>query len=461
MSESNRQAKNSYPNGLGVGSVPVLFTLRNVQPNIVSGIANSKTKGETVETLPSASGATSTKPTTATATTAATVATVSSQGTSATKAPMASKNNRSFNVAIALLLVALCLIVIRNMQGTKANSKGTVAANDGQISPTVAKSLAATSVAATSVAPGKLEIVSQATNQSNDLKPLDLWQPSIPSLAIANRMATPQQTATIPFNSGASAESMDQQSLAHAKPALLEPSTQPMTLGEAKPTTEGMILASNTAQAGAVAFGPRVASNPALVPSNAPTAQTTQPGVESPAVTMNSFNMPNNLNTLGGQILGTDRVSEVATIAETNEPAMATKDVIDLYQRFNKSATTTSNGSFNSQEPIAQGVPAIAISNVAPRVESSPTAVANPPQTKPSAMLSGQSYPPTIKEYTPLTIPAYELDAMGSRQGAGPTPTSSMIRQPASGSNRYPAYKPMSQPQNGNSIGFPPNPPGN
>ncbi len=454
MSESNRHPKKSYPNGLGIGSVPVLFTLRNVQPSIVSGIANSKTNATAIETHSSAVGVTSTN---MPSSSSASVATAASKGASPTKVSTATNNNRSFNAAVALLLVALCLIVIRNMQGTKTHSKGTIASNGGQTNLTDAKSLAATSVAAS-----KVEMVPQLTNKSSDLKPLDLGQPSIPALAIANPAAMPTQTlTTTTFHSEPTGESTNEQSLTHAKPALLEPSTQPTTSREVKPAAESLVHISNTAESGAISLGPRLASNPALLPSSAATARTTQPGIEPSAVSMNGFNMPNNLNTLGGPKLGSDRENEVATIAETNEPAMATKDVIDLFQRFNKSATTNSNGSFHSPEPATQGVPAIAISNVAPRVESSPTAVANPPQTKPSAMLAGQSYPPTTKEYTPLTIPAYELDAVGSRQGAGSTPTSSMIRQPASGSNRYPAYKPISQPQSGNSIGFPPNPSGN
>lgn len=459
MSESNRHAKRSYPNGLGIGSVPVLFTLRNVQPSIVSGIANSKTNATAIETHSSAVGVTSTNLPTSSS---ATVAPVASKGASLTKVPTATNNNRSFNAAVALLLVALCLIVIRNMQGTKTHSKGTIASNGGQTNPTDAKSLATTSVAATSSAAPKADMVPQLTNVSNDLKPFDLGQPNIPALAVANSAALPTQTlTTITLPSGPTGESKNEQLLTHAKPALLEPSTQPATSREVKPAVESLVHFSNTAESGAISLGPRLASNPALLPSSAPTAQTTQPAIEPSAVSMNGFNMPINLNTFGGQTLGSVRESEVATITETNEPTMPTRDMIDLYQRFNKSATATSNGSFHSPEPATQGVPAIAISNVAPRVESSPTAVANPPQAKPSAMLSGQSYPPTAKEYTPLTIPAYELDAVGSRQGAGSTPTSSMIRQPASGSNRYPAYQPISQPQSGNSIGFPPNPPGN
>ncbi len=459
MSESNRHAKKSYPNGLGVGSVPVLFTLRNVQPNIVSGIANSKTNATAIETHSTAVGVTSTHmPTTS----SASVATAAPKEASPIKVSAATNNNRSFNAAVALLLVALCLIVIRNMQGTKTHSKGTIASNGGQINPSDAKSLATTPVTATSVAVPKVEMVPQLTINSNELKPLDLGQPNIPALAIANPAALPTQTlTTTTLHSELTGESKNEQSLTHAKPALLEPSTQPTTSREAKPAIESPVHFSNTAESGAFSLGPRLASNPALLQSTAPTAQPSQPGIEPSAVSMNGLNVPNNLNSLAGQTLGSDRGSEVAAIAETNEPTMATKDVIDLYQRFNKSATSTSNGSFRSPEPATQGVPAIAISNVAPRVENSPTAVANPPQTKPNAMLSGQSYPPTTKEYTPVTIPAYELDAVGSRQGAGSTPSSSMIRQPTSGSNRYPAYKPISQPQSGNSIGFPPNPSGN
>ena len=456
MSESNRQEKNPYPKGLGVGSVPVLFTLRNVQPNIVSGIANTNTNATTVEMQSSAGSATATKPMTTTATTTA------SQGASLAPVPTATKNNRSFNAVVAMLVIALCWLAIRNSQGNKTNSKETMAAN-------VQSNLFDTE----QVVASKVEFVAQSTTRSTDLKPFELGQPTVPSSATPFGTAAQLASATTTTSAGLFPDpislnepkaypekSLNEQSLVHAKPALLEPSTKPMTLVESKPAADGMVLEQNTTPFGNLSLGPRMATNPGSMPTN---AATSQPGIETSGASMESFNLPSHLNASSRQVKGNDQVVAAPSIAETNEPAMATKDLIEVYSRVNKYApSTTSSSGFISQEPAKQSVPAIAISNVAPRFESSPATAANAPQTKPIGMLSGQSYPPPSKAYTPLTIPAYEQDALGSRQGmTGSAQDSSMIRQPASGSNRYPAYKPISQPQSGNSIGFPPNPPGN
>ena len=428
MSVSNRQEKNPYPKGVGVGSVPVLFTLRNVQPDIVNGIA--KTNGTTVETQSSAGSTTSTK----TSTTVATVAEqTASQASVPSRAsvPPTTKNNRSFNVAVGVLVIALCLIVIRNTQGNKASSNSTMTSNSGQSNTSDAKTIAAS----------RVENLPLATAKSHDLQPIELGQISFPAMATSNHIVTSLGAATTTTNPGLLPESisinepkafqektLNEQSFIHGKPALLEPSTKPMLLVESKPAADSTDLAMNTTQVGNL-----------------------------------SIDSSNNLNASEGQVEVNDQLSVVPTIAETNEPTMATKDLIEVFSRVKTFAplTTTSNGSI-SQEPVKQGVPTIAISNVAQRFDSTPSTAAIAPQSKPIGILSGQSYPPPTKEYMPLTIPAYEQDALGGRSGmASSTQASQMIRQPAPGSNRYPVYKPISQPQSGNSIGFPPNPPGN
>ena len=131
MSESNMQSKNPYPQGVGIGSVPVLFSLRNVQPKIVGGIANSNTK---------TSSATQTdKPE---STTSPISSTTGLPAESAKPAPSISKNNRPYNIVVGLLILAVCLLVIRNSQGVKSSSKSEMAYSSNLINPPESKPVA-------------------------------------------------------------------------------------------------------------------------------------------------------------------------------------------------------------------------------------------------------------------------------------------------------------------------------
>ncbi|HUP77492.1 MAG TPA: hypothetical protein VM260_02955, partial [Pirellula sp.] len=131
MSNSYMQQNCPTPRGQGIGSVPVLFSLRNVQPNIVSGLANSNNKTtNTVKPPDPESAVVSADP--ATGMPAAILKPVHPT----------SKNNRPFNVVVALLILALCLLVIRNSQGSKQSSKGEVASSGMLTNPTPSKEAA-------------------------------------------------------------------------------------------------------------------------------------------------------------------------------------------------------------------------------------------------------------------------------------------------------------------------------
>ena len=131
MSESNMQPNNPYPQGVGVGSVPVLFSLKNVQPKIVGGIANSSTKtSNTTQStkLDSATGAMSPP--------------AGPLVESSKPVPSIIKNNRSYNIVVGVLILALCLLVIRNSQGVKSSSKSEMAYSSNLINPPESKPVA-------------------------------------------------------------------------------------------------------------------------------------------------------------------------------------------------------------------------------------------------------------------------------------------------------------------------------
>ena len=110
MSEFNKQQQNPYPRASGTGSVPVLFSLRNVQPAIVSG-AENKTPGNQALPKAEASDAASV-PTIVSATTQAIVPAI----VSTNDATPARTGNRWYNAAILGLVLMLMALVIRNLQ---------------------------------------------------------------------------------------------------------------------------------------------------------------------------------------------------------------------------------------------------------------------------------------------------------------------------------------------------------
>ncbi len=146
MSESNMQSKNPYPQGVGIGSVPVLFSLRNVQPKIVGGIANSNTKTSSATQTDKPESATSPIP-----------PTNGLPAESAKPAPSISKNNRPYNIVVGLLILAVCLLVIRNSQGVKSSSKSEMAYSSNLINPPESKP-AANSPNSLELFPGSLSV---------------------------------------------------------------------------------------------------------------------------------------------------------------------------------------------------------------------------------------------------------------------------------------------------------------
>ena len=116
MSELNKQQQNPYPRASGTGSVPVLFSLRNVQPGIVSGTAN---KTPSNQALPRAE-----------ASDVANVPTIVSTITQAivpaivptNDATPARTGNRWYNAAILGLVLMLMALVIRNSQSHNDSS---------------------------------------------------------------------------------------------------------------------------------------------------------------------------------------------------------------------------------------------------------------------------------------------------------------------------------------------------
>ena len=93
------------------------------------------------------------------------------------------KNNRPFNVVVALLILALCLLVIRNSDGTKPNSKGEVASIVTPTNPTSSQE----------AANPKIESVQTSIAKANEHKPLELGSPAVSVPVFATSHSTTSQ----------------------------------------------------------------------------------------------------------------------------------------------------------------------------------------------------------------------------------------------------------------------------
>ncbi len=456
MSESIRQQKN--PQGLGAGSVPVLFSLRNVQPSIVGGMGKFKTNEAQPNQKESASS----------------VAFVPSEISATSPVPIKSitKSNRPYNIAVGLLILALCLLVLRNTQETKSNSKGTIASSGPQSSPSPQKP----------IAESKADVILQPMPKSIVLKPIDLGPSlaSLPDSSIINstaafpELAKPSngsdhspdsiasQDANESIGNALTGTSNDEQLLVQAEPPmLLLPSTKPLHSGEIGSASENIDSANAMAQSGIRFPEPRVAANSTSRQINSAFTDPRQPVAEG-------FPSSDTNLSVGGS---DNAIATSSVIVETSSPSRTTRELIDVFNRGKQNIPPNTWNAPSLPGSTAQGIPASPISSVATVSENYPTSpngAFQPNNVNDGRMMSGRPYPPLPKDYPALTIPAYEQNALSGRQGlSNPTPATQLIRQPANGSNRYQSISPQTSPapipytpiapsQSGNSIGYPP-----
>lgn len=405
MSESIRQQKN--PQGLGTGSVPVLFSLRNVQPSIVGGMGKFKTNEAQPNQKESASS----------------VAFVPSEISATSPAPIKSitKSNRPYNIAVGLLILALCLLVLRNTQETKSNSKGTIASSGPQSSPSPQKP----------IAESKADVILQPMPKSIVLKPIDLGPSlaSLPDSSIINSTAAFPELAKPSNGSDHSPDSIASQDANESiGNALTGTSNDEQLLVQANP--------------------------PMLLLPRQPVAE--------------GFPSSDTILSVGGS---DNAIATSSVIVETSSPSRTTRELIDVFNRGKQNSPPNTWNVPSLPGSTAQGIPASPISSVASVSENYPTSANvtfQPNNVNDGRMMSGRPYPPLPKDYPALTIPAYEQNALSGRQGlSNPTPATQLIRQPANGSNRYQSISPQTSPapipytpiapsQSGNSIGYPP-----
>jgi len=412
MNESNRQKATTQPQRPVAGSVPVLFSVRNVQPRIVGAITQPNPGvGTVADDVPTSTASEAKTPALATPV------------SNPIKTRVPSTNNRVYNTAVGLLVIALCLLVIRNTQGSKSDSKETIASNSAI--PVAAIPVAAIPVEIKPQSNLKVELVPPALPNEMSLKPFDLESASA---------LVPASTPSISLVSSSS-EVTDSAPpgppLAQSNPPMLLQSKVPSQVSAQE---EGFV-------------------EPVRIDLGIETVSTGLPGIldtNSPSLTTRDL------------------------LAMKN-----TQELIDLRRHVQSPATSNSlyGQPYQSQGSGSEsGVPAMNVSNATP-VSNMPTAVPDAAipsvykplysvgqDTKDPSILAGRPYSSLPQEFPPLTVPNYEREANLNRQGP-PTGTQNSlpIRQPATKeANRYPTttqapYTPLPpQVQNGSSFGYPP-----
>ncbi len=377
------QPKNPYPQGVGVGSVPVLFSLRNVQPKIVGGIANSstKTRNATQTTKPeSAMGAMSPPD--------------GLPAESSKPAPSIIKHNRSYNIVVGVLVLALCLLVIRNSPGVKSSSKSEIAASTTLINPPQSMP----------VANSKVEWAPPLVLNAIEQKPLELGSSEVEKSTAPSEFFP--DSLSVEKSNAVQQRPEERQLLVQAKPSFfppLLPSSKPETQSDTNPTTDSVDLPKTPSQSG-ISF-PKAA---------------------------------------------------LPDIVDTNAPSLTTREMIQVHElgkQFSPQSTTL-NGPF-PRGTAAQGVSVNTVSNVVPAVvgqSSSNTVMSGRPYPA-----LPKEYPPlTIpaSEQIPLESPQGVAgpmqDALLIRQ-----PSNRYQYTPQPSTTQIP-YTPIAPLQNGTSVGYPP-----
>ena len=444
MSEAKTQNQN--PNPSSTGSVPVLFSLKNVQPSIVAGATQKVSIGSP--------GPAPEPPPIAPPTVTPIVS---------VEAKPRSSSHRLYNGAIAILLLVLLMLAIRNSNG--GNAKSIV----GNTSPTPTN----TNAIASEMSPVSISTQASRTIETGlsniDFGPvnskLDLSLPLMASAPTAQDLSKATGVGEKESISLGTDELLHENTMQF--PTLLvsgAPSNLPNSITNARNDTMRETF-----------FLPERASTDSEIPdlnarfANKPESNDPISAATSGEGNRSSINFPPLPNSV-----------KVPTRPATNETDVASTGVElkthEMIDAFN--AHKNAVGNFNSQTQSTPapstssktGIPGAYV-NYSPATTYAPaTAPAAPSTTTNNApLMSGQAYPSIIKEYQPLnlSVPAYEQNAINNQPSQAVRPSNAnavnrypnpVIQQPNPSSTKTP-YTPIQAPttmNSGNSIGYPP-----
>jgi hypothetical protein len=358
MSESNKQVQGSYPKGSGTTAVPILFSLRNVQPSLVKGAIKDSAKDATI--VPAAEMKSNT--------TAVATAVLPPSPKAATMAKLPKPGNRIYNGTIALLVVILCFIVFRNTQVKSNSGLSPVLAGINKTGSDSKKTDGASTTATASVnnapinsnspiatSPTPLVLTANSSNASSQssfdrsstaslgtasvnllnprpepkhdegLKIPDTSMSGPSSLSAAKTevgMMTPPVLPPLPSNPGRDA----QESLTLGEPetgSLSKNAPSTMFTSSAKPRNDG----ADAAMSGELSIGPDSSQVPFAMPAKTEAAAQTRANYGAEAPTAVSRTTPSN----------TTQVSRSESVVDTGVE-LTTKELIEAFRAGPSSA---------------------------------------------------------------------------------------------------------------------------
>ncbi len=457
MNESIRQ-KTATQSQRQVGSVPVLFSVRNVQPKIVAAIAQPKpSESPAPDAAPMLPAITPSNPINSTLnpTNAASIA----PSEKPKKVPTPS-NNRAYNIAVGSLVIAVCLLVIRNTQSSKTRSKESIASNT-IASPAESKLLSNL----------KVELVPPALPSPTAIKPFELEMAGVSSptpvfstvsktsdVADVSPPGPPLTQSALPtlLNSKAAASSAERVAPLNGRVDIIA-ADSPLSFPAGSVATKNGTLQNNGSSSQPID----------LWQTNSTPSENSSTSSHRPEI---------------GNVSAATVEGKTAVV-DSNSPTLNSRELYEMKElhellEMRKAKNTVAPGVANGQTYPETGVRATTVSSISPVSDVSPTSPAMELGGKPigykpyysvdqgsrdPGMMAGRPYSTAPQEFPSLTVPNYERDAMANRQ-VPPTATQNQmpIRQPSTkDSNRYPTttqtpYAPLPPAQNGDSFGYPP-----
>jgi hypothetical protein len=439
MSATKSQTQNPYPRGMGVGSVPVLFTLRNVQPSIFAAPSQPSQLSTTAPALGTSLGLQPEQAASVSSNSAPTAPAKPSVATSAATATAKSSgpikpgriSNQLHNSAIGLLLLVLLFLVLSN--GKSTNS-----------SPSKPDSLAQKSEP-TNITNKVMDDASTDPRKSSDLAislndnpPFELGQ-GLDLGESSNTVASPTIDEAKPMPS-MELLSSDRSKTASGEKAQNELSigNDPSSYGQSQSVSKPPLLPSlldpsnnqdKSATTSAVPNSYLISAKEPLKPNGA--NQLTQPSAGLGNTAQGNNGQGNNGQTFDGQqSYAAPSASNPSAamqggpvsgqLAETGIP-MKTSDLISAYQRqgHDSRLLTAAPVGHSNYSPIQNQLnepffTPIGPSNMPQPVTNGLNYKNNNPTTANSGsnqLMTGQTYPPVSRDYQPMTIPAYERNA--------------------------------------------------
>jgi len=413
-----RTMHSPYPSGQGAASVPVLFSLPNVQPAIAA--ANVTPEGTARNTSPTAelqaSGSLPSSALTAHAGAAFESVSQAKTDTYSKKSPgTGSKLGHITNAVIGVLLLAVVSLTIRNFAPTKPGAANNQSPGDSNAkltnSPTASHGTPTANTTSSGTHPGTAAVLvaSKIDNiQQSDTASRGGGRTDAPAAAVTS---VPEENLEFSASQGSPEESLKEHEESHEEnlagsttsvPSvpLLLPSKEPKTalgggatLQYPQPASDASAVAPGpygTTAVNSTAVNSTTATSTAVNSTTATSAAVNSTAVNSTAVDASADAMPSQVKGNVSLISSPNRYSGNSSVGipntvDTGTPSLNTRDMINL-RNGQRSAKGIVGGTTTVRNPMARGQEAM-----------------NPTQ---SMLMSGETYPPIRKQYEPINIPS-------------------------------------------------------